>query len=158
MLKDFIRRLPATVHATRLCGRALVLPQVVAERASLPRIMLNERKVPVLVAHRNGAMSSNVAVLEAEPCTNLAETIYSRLEQWTASTGIARDYPLSDLYESLSYQGSPSVGTFHDALRLLHTDSRIYLHPWTGPLYSLPEPRMALLVGHEVAFYASLAK
>jgi len=27
--------------------------------------------------------------------------------------------------------------------------------PWTGPLYDLPEPHFALLVGHEVAYYAS---
>ena len=136
-----------------------VMPQVVAERTNLPKLMLTKRNVPVLVAHRNGALNSNVAVIDGPtPAENLAETIYTRLEQWSANAGIARDYPLADLYESLSFQGVPSVGTFHDALRELHADGRIYLHPWTGPLYSLPEPRMALLVGHEVAYYASIVK
>jgi hypothetical protein len=41
-------------------------------------------------------------------------------------------------------------------LRSLHDRERIYLHPWTGPLYALPEPAFALLIGHEVAYYASL--
>ena len=49
-----------------------------------------------------------------------------------------------------------SVGLFHDALRQLHEDHQVYLHPWTGPLYALPEPAFALLVGHEVAYYASI--
>ena len=26
---------------------------------------------------------------------------------------------------------------------------------WTGPLYAIPEPPLALLVGHEIAYYAS---
>ena len=36
------------------------------------------------------------------------------------------------------------------------TTGRSHLHPWTGPLYALPEPAFALLVGHEVAYYASI--
>ena len=49
----------------------------------------------------------------------------------------------------------PTIGAFHDCLRQLHADGSIYLHPWTGPLYALPEPAYALLVGHGVAYYAS---
>ena len=149
-LQASITRYAGTVEAMRVMI-AQVLPQVVAERASMPKVMLNERKVPVLVGNRSGSF-------EGTETDTLAETIYTRLEQWSANASIARDYPLADLYESLSFQGVPSVGTFHDALRELHTDGRIYLHPWTGPLYSLPEPRMALLVGHEVAYYASIVK
>lgn len=48
-------------------------------------------------------------------------------------------------------------GTFQDAIRNLHFARKILLHPWTGTLYSIPEPAMALLVGHEVTYYASLA-
>jgi hypothetical protein len=70
---------------------------------------------------------------------------------------VPRDCPLAELFASLStLDPAPTVGQFHDALRQLHSESRIYLHPWTGPLYALPEPAVALLVGHEVAFYASL--
>ena len=50
-------------------------------------------------------------------------------------------------------RGSP---LFRDtALRRLHAEERIYLHPWTGPLCELPQPPLALLVGHEIAYYAS---
>ncbi len=38
----------------------------------------------------------------------------------------------------------------------MHQAGRIYVHPWTGPLHELPEPAYALLVGHEIAYYASL--
>ena len=48
-----------------------------------------------------------------------------------------------------------TLGAFHDALRRLHDGGHIYLHPWTGPLYDIPEPACALLVGHMVAYYAS---
>ena len=57
--------------------------------------------------------------------------------------------------EELSNRSGPTLGGFHDALRRLHRSGRVYLHPWTGPLYSLPDPSYALLVGHEVAYYAS---
>lgn len=48
-----------------------------------------------------------------------------------------------------------TLGQFHDGLRRLHDEGQIYLHPWTGPLYEIPEPACALLVGHAVAYYAS---
>ncbi len=67
------------------------------------------------------------------------------------------DCPLPELYaEARKSAPHLSVGQFHDGLRRLHESRRLYLHPWTGPLYDLPEPACALLVGHEVAYYASL--
>ena len=39
-----------------------------------------------------------------------------------------------------------------------HDLGKIYLHPWTGPLYDIPEPPYALLIGHEIAYYASIRK
>jgi hypothetical protein len=48
-----------------------------------------------------------------------------------------------------------TIGAFHDTLRALQNAGEIYLHPWTGPLYDIPEPPYALLVGHEVSYYAS---
>ena len=53
---------------------------------------------------------------------------------------------------------APTIGHFHDSLRRLHEQEKIYLHPWTGPLYEIPEPPYALLVGHEIAYYASIRK
>lgn len=90
----------------------------------------------------------------SEPESDLAEEIAARLAEWAESpTGITRDCPLPELYRSLNEP--PSLGEFHDALRQLHSESRVYLHPWTGPLYAMPEPACALLVGHEIAYYAS---
>ncbi len=85
--------------------------------------------------------------------TNLSALLFSALQRWQAATPVARDCPLPDLYRALESQ--PTVGEFHDALRQLHADGRIYLHPWTGPLYALPDPPFALLVGHEIAYYVS---
>ncbi len=66
------------------------------------------------------------------------------------------DCPLPELFARLrqKYDGL-TIGQFHDRLRRLHESGAIYLHPWTGPLYTLPEPSFALLVGHEIAYYAS---
>lgn len=63
------------------------------------------------------------------------------------------DYPLPDLYRAAA-GADWTIGRFHDALRGLQEDRRIALHPWTGPLYALPEPVFALMVGHEIAYYA----
>ena len=98
----------------------------------------------------NGHASTVVATK-----TDLAEVILARLADWSGAAG--EDCPLPELFRSLSPLDSPpTVGEFHDGLRRLHADGAVYLHPWTGPLYALPEPTLALLVGHGVAYYASL--
>lgn len=76
---------------------------------------------------------------------------------WQES-GASEDCPLPELYQQLRAAAAPglTIGRFHDGLRRLHDEGRIYLHPWTGPLHDLPEPPYALLVGHEIAYYASL--
>jgi hypothetical protein len=67
------------------------------------------------------------------------------------------DCPLPSLYrQARETAAALTVGQFHDGLRQLYEQQAIYLHPWTGPLYDLPEPALALLVGHEVAYYASV--
>jgi len=72
------------------------------------------------------------------------------------ATDASEDCPLPELYRHAD-QASPglTLGRFHDVLRRLYADAQIYLHPWTGPLYDLPEPAYALLIGHEIAYYAS---
>lgn len=78
------------------------------------------------------------------------------LARWRAS-GASEDCPLPHLFgEACRAAPDLTVGRFHDCLRRLHDAGRVYLHPWTGPLYALPEPPYALLVGHEIAYYASL--
>jgi hypothetical protein len=86
----------------------------------------------------------------------LIADVKARLAEWHAAAGASHDCPLPDLYRKLESTERVSVGLFHDALRQLYDDHQIYLHPWTGPLYALPEPAFALLVGHEVAYYASI--
>jgi hypothetical protein len=76
----------------------------------------------------------------------------TRLADWDGPG----DFPLPDLYGRLRAEHpSLTIGLFHDGLRELHDREQVYLHPWTGPLYAMPEPAFALLVGHEVAYYAS---
>ena len=86
------------------------------------------------------------------PTSVLPEKLLAELSRWEKS-GATEDYPLPQLYRKLSVQ---SIGSFHDALRQLHEQGKLYLHPWTGPLYEIPEPPYALLIGHEIAYYASI--
>ncbi|HEY2786070.1 MAG TPA: hypothetical protein VGJ05_13970 [Fimbriiglobus sp.] len=87
---------------------------------------------------------------------SLAATILARLADWSSTAGAGQDCPLPDLYRSLTVCDDLTVGRFHDGLRSLHAEKKVYLHPWTGPLYAMPEPAFALLVGHDVSYYASL--
>jgi hypothetical protein len=80
--------------------------------------------------------------------------ILAALMAWGQQAGGAEDCPLPRLFQMLL--PACSLGLFHDALRRLHAAQRIYLHPWTGPLYACPQPSFGVLVGHEVAWYASL--
>jgi len=85
----------------------------------------------------------------------VADGLIAILADWPGQA--ARDCSLPELYHRLNERfPSLTIGQFHDALRQLHAAGRIYLHPWTGPLYELPEPALALLVGHLIAFYVSL--
>lgn len=79
--------------------------------------------------------------------------IVEALTRW----GGPDDCPLPELFRLVG-ECVPglTLGAFHDALRRLHQQGRVYLHPWTGPLYQLPQPTCALLVGHEVNYYASV--
>lgn len=79
----------------------------------------------------------------------------AELKRWQAA-GASEDYALPALYRTLR-QTSPglTLGQFHDGLRRLHDQGQVYLHPWTGPLYEIPEPACALLIGHTIAYYAS---
>ena len=82
--------------------------------------------------------------------------LVGHLTRWLHA-GANSDCPLPDLYRhAVKSANHLSIGEFHDGLRKLHEEKRIYLHPWTGPLSDLPEPSLALLVGHEIAFYASI--
>jgi hypothetical protein len=91
--------------------------------------------------------------MEPDPETDLAPTILTRLADWSGPT----DCTLPELFRSLSVlESPPTIGQFHDCLRKLCADGAVALHPWTGPLYAMPEPAYALMAGHGIAYYASL--
>lgn len=137
VLEDFVRVLEARQGEVNdlLAAAARMADSLVGLREAVARVL------PRVVTNR----------VAAEPSPDLADTLLSRLSDWAATAG--EDCPLPDLCRR---SGAPSVGAFHDALRMLHDRGAVYLHPWTGPLYALPEPAFALLVGHGVAYYASI--
>ncbi len=94
-------------------------------------------------------------VHKPEARTDVQAVLLTRLTEWQAS-GTSEDCPLPELFRrSRAVAPALAVGAFHDGLRRLHEAGQVYLHPWTGPLHALPEPPFALLVGHEIAYYAS---
>lgn len=86
--------------------------------------------------------------------TTVAEAILHTLAEWSRQGGA--DCPLPELFRAVCQRCPVSLGSFHDALRSLHARQALALHPWTGPLYAVPEPAYAMLAGHGVAYYASL--
>src|SRR5260370_507805 len=90
------------------------------------------------------------------PRSAARRTVSSECSAITKSPAASGDCPLPELFRRLNDSHRDlSIGVFHDGLRQLHEQHRVYLHPWTGPLYELPEPPFALLIGHEIAYYAS---
>ncbi len=90
-----------------------------------------------------------------DPVADPSAVLLEALERWQA----AEDCPLPELYrQARAACPGVSLGAFHDALRRLQDAGRIYLHPWTGPMYEIPEPPCSLLVGHEIAYYASICR
>ncbi|AWM36242.1 hypothetical protein GobsT_59760 [Gemmata obscuriglobus] len=86
------------------------------------------------------------------PAPALAPAVLAHLAEHTGPT----DCPLPELFRALAQTAALTIGEFHDCLRELHSEGRVSLPQWTGPLYALPEPQYALLIGHGIAYYASL--
>ncbi|MGE3803691.1 MAG: hypothetical protein AB7K24_03345 [Gemmataceae bacterium] len=81
------------------------------------------------------------------------QSICEALSDWQGSG----DCPLPELYRRLEPTLPHwTIGRFHDQLRHLREEGLIELHPWSGPLYDMPEPPFALMIGHEVAYYACI--
>lgn len=147
-LKEAVARVLPTVSVTRI-RQPLPLPPP-----------SGEEETPSPSTHGGGIgegtsrLNGTTALIDAPARTELAPIILARLVDWSGTAG--EDCPLPELYRSLSILNAPpSIGEFHDCLRKLHSDGTLYLHPWTGPLYALPEPAYALLAGHNIAYYAS---
>jgi hypothetical protein len=156
VLEDLVRVLESRqTEAAALVDSAARMQQslqgirAVVEEA-LPRLasMPVERNGVPHAPNRAGSIPATSDALTAD--------IKARLAEWHASAGASEDCPLPELFRRLEAACRTSVGLYHDCLRQLHEERLIYLHPWTGPLYALPEPAFALLVGHEIAYYASI--
>lgn len=151
VLEDFVRVLEAREHQT-----TQLLDQVGHLRASLES--MRQHLTPVLeqVSRQqesdtlNGLFENfHQAAPKPEAPDDLTPRIVEVLGRWTKPD----DCTLPELFRQC---GATALGAFHDALRRLDAQGRIHLHPWTGPLYAIPEPSFALLVGHAVAYFASL--
>ena len=106
---------------------------------------------------------SDVArVLERLPQESERSPIEALIEGHLRSyqeSGQPGDCSVAELYQRLSdRQAGITIGQFHDCLRAMHRAGMLRLAPWTGPLYQLPEPALALLIGHEVLYYVHLAR
>jgi hypothetical protein len=91
----------------------------------------------------------------APPSTMWTDAILDYLNHWQTAHA-TEDCSLPELYRhAQSAWPDLTIGAFHDGLRRLHEQALIFFHPWTGPLHEIPEPALALLAGHQVAYYAS---
>jgi hypothetical protein len=152
VLEDFVRVLEA-----RESQAAQLIAQVRQMQASLEG--LRQQVEPVLEQVRQqphpGAGLNGIfkefheeETPQSDPAA-LARAIVEALGRWVNSG----DCTLPELFRQC---GASSVGAFHDVLRQLEAAGYVFLHPWTAPLYAIPEPAYALMVGHEIAYYASL--
>jgi hypothetical protein len=143
------------VEALRQLHQPATVPAS-AVAAATPPATPTQTALPTPASAANGvAAIGHAAQTTSDPVAWLADELAEELAR-RQDDDARGDCPLSQLYRWAQTRNADlSIGTFHDALRLLHERQRIYLHPWTGPLYDLPEPHFALLVGHEVAYYAS---
>jgi hypothetical protein len=160
VLEDFVRVLEA--RQTQVAGLETLLRTM---HSDLGALRANTEKVMqglTAAGSRREAGSLNGLYndfrAETPAAGNHDAAVLALLTRWQEA-GASEDYPLPDLYRQLQTQApAVSIGQLHDSLRRLHDAGRVYLHPWTGPLYELPEPPYALLVGHEIAYYASIRK
>jgi hypothetical protein len=142
------RKLHASTETLQLHVQAVLARFCAAERGGAAgglKALFRE-----FLADAAPACAPNASQVEAP----LQALLLAELQTWQTS-GASEDCPLPHLYRQVTRGTPASIGQFHDALRRLHDSAAIYLHPWTGPLYELPEPPFALLVGHEIAYYAS---
>jgi hypothetical protein len=152
VLEDFVRALEA-----RESQAAQLISQVRQMQASLEGlrqqvepVLEQVRQQPAPGAGLNGTFREfhETVAPPADPDA-LALAIVEALGRWVNSG----DCALPELFRQC---GAASIGAFHDSLRHLEAAGRVYLHPWTAPLYAIPEPAYALLAGHAVCYFASL--
>jgi hypothetical protein len=144
VLEDFIRAVESRqAQVDDLLGVARQMQAGLDALKLAAEKVLREVHVPALTPSTNGTHALKLDLLPF-------------LTRWQES-GAAEDCPLPELYrQACSAAPRLTIGQFHDALRRLYDQQQVYLHPWTGPLYAIPEPPYAMLIGHEIAYYASV--
>ena len=171
VLEDFVRAVEAREQqADDLLACAHQMRQSIESlKVNVEKVLQNiyrpdaaaERGVGNLKALFSGFLQETTPAPSEEKSKSavaLHDAVLAELARWHKA-GATEDCPLPHLYRQLPARTpSYSIGQFHDALRHLHDLGKIYLHPWTGPLYDIPEPPYALLIGHEIAYYASIRK
>lgn len=152
VLEDFVRVLEA-----REAQAAQLVTQARQIQATLEA--MRHQVAPVLAQAAAGPLNGLFRDFHDDPePADPAPAVAEALARWSAS-GPAGDCPLPELFRrTRAARPALTVGSFHDALRRLETEGAVALHPWTGPLYAIPEPPYALLAGHAVAYYASLRR
>ncbi|HEY7152467.1 MAG TPA: hypothetical protein VH575_00775 [Gemmataceae bacterium] len=162
VLEDFVRTLEARQkQADDLLALARHMQQSIECLKSNVEKVLQHTYRPDSSSERGGLKALFAGFLQEANSSHGAgasaavshDILLAELTRWHKS-GTPEDCPLPHLYRQMP-ASSCSIGQFHDALRQLHDRGEIYLHPWTGPLYEIPEPPYALLIGHEIAYYAS---
>jgi hypothetical protein len=144
ILEDFIRTLEAKQSQV---GELLMIARQM--QAGIDALKLSAERVLQRMQQAN-AVSTPCVNGSSHDAESWTDAVLDHLARWS------EDCPLPELFrEAQRLAAALTIGRFHDGLRRLLDAGQIYLHPWTGPLYALPEPAVALLVGHEIAYYAS---
>jgi hypothetical protein len=149
VLNDFLRQMEQWKDQDRA-----LIAKVRENSARLDRLA---EVLKSFLGHTEGeAKSSNSSATCLK--TKIVHFLSERQHSASRVQGASCDTSLPELFGHLVAEIGQvlTVGEFHDALRDLHQKGEVLLHPWTGTLYSIPEPGVAFLVGHEVAYYVSL--
>ena len=151
-LLDTARRMADSLQGLK-DAVARVLPCVNSQRIERREPVADTLPSPPTSPRGRGEGQEMALALPGAPATpDLAPAICAYLADHTGPT----DCTLPELFRALALTDAPTIGAFHDCLRALYADGTVSLPAWTGPLYALPEPQFALLIGHGIAYYASL--
>ena len=152
ILDDFVRILE---HRQIVAKQMFSAAQKQMEQLDRMQLGLTELRLAIL---KRDALVELTPMVEPAPLeSSFGEIALTKVRQILANheREFETDYLLFQLYDRLTEQLGPfSIGVFHDLLRVWHGEGFVALHPWTGPLYQLPRPEVALLTGHEIACYA----
>lgn len=148
VLEDFVRVVEGREHQVKQLAT-----QVCSMLAGLEGMRANLNTVLEQLGRQSDLKALCKQFHEQPAAADPMPVIVSCLKRWKGPD----DCPVPELYRMVAAsQSGLTVGAFHDALRKMKDQERVYLHPWTGPLYAVPEPRFALLDGHSVAYFVSL--